>query len=94
MTANTMLTVGQRYGLLTGMEMFDEKTRPEDYLSQGKNAQNARIACFQKEGKDHYAKIDNVDTSKGIVKYTDSKGEGQTIDIDKLDGIMYYDSKK
>ena len=94
MKASTMLTVGQRYGLLTGMEMFDDNTRPEDYFNNEENAGNARIACFQKDGRGHYAKITEVNKEKGYVRYSDSDTKRGTIDIDKLDGIMFYEKAK
>ena len=94
MPASTMITVGQRYKILTGMEMFDEKTKPEDYFNNEENVKNARIAYFQKEGRDHYAKITTVDRGKGKVYYTDSSTRQSSIDINELDGIMYYDKNK
>lgn len=90
MTANEMLVVGRKYGLLTGMDMFDGDTQPGDYFNNKANRNNARIACFQKEGKDHYAKINSIDAKAGVVRYTDSDGDN-VIDINKLEGVMYYD---
>lgn len=93
MPANTMLNLGQRYGLLTGMTFFDEENHSEDYFGVSDNANNARIACFQKNGDSHYARIDKVDTDKGRVRYVDSDGAGW-IDMSDLDGVMYYQEKK
>ena len=90
MTANDMLVVGRKHGLLTGMDMFDKDSQPGEYFNNQANRDNARIACFQKEGKDHYAKINSIDAKAGVVRYIDSEGEN-VIDINKLEGVMYYD---
>ena len=95
--ASTMLTLGRRNGILTDMFFFDGTTNSGDYFKQKQNADNARIACFQKEGKDHYAKIDRVDVKKGEFIYTDSDtertGKKGKVSINQLEGVMYYEGK-
>ena len=93
MPSSTMLSLGQRYGLLTGMTFFDEENLSENYFTQSDNVTNAKIACFQKDGKEHYARITWVSTKKSKVHYVDSEGPG-TIDMNELDGVMYYQKKK
>ena len=36
--------------------MFGGNTRPADYFADNANRNKAKIVCFQKNGKDHYAK--------------------------------------
>ena len=57
MPSSTMLSLGQRYGLLTGMTFFDEENLSENYFTQSDNVTNAKIACFQKDGKEHYGTV-------------------------------------
>lgn len=97
MPASTMLALGQRNGILTDMVFFNEPTSSEDYFRQKQNVESVRIVCFQKEGKDHYAKIDRIDIKKGEVVYTDSETNREEksgrVSINQVEGVMYYDGK-
>ena len=93
MLASTMLGLGQRYGLLTGMTFFSDENKPEDYFYQSENVGSARIACFQKGGSGHYARITGIDTEKGKVRYVDGDGRGWVY-VSKLEGIMYNNGEK
>ena len=57
MPASTMLNLGVRYGLLSGMTFLDDDNKSEDYFYQTDNVQSARIVCFQKNGSGHYARF-------------------------------------
>lgn len=48
------------------------------------------IVCFQKDGRDHYAKIDEISINNGVITYSDSDGSG-SISMDKIQGVMYND---
>lgn len=90
MAASEMLVVGKKYGLLTGMNMFGGDTRPADYFADEANRNKAMIVCFQKDGRDHYAKIDEISINSGVITYRDSDGSG-SISMDKIQGVMYND---
>lgn len=88
MTASEMLVVGKKYNLLTGMCMFGGNTRPADYFADNANRNKAKIVCFQKNGRDHYAKINGININGGVIKYIDSDGSG-SISMDQIQGVMY-----
>lgn len=90
MNADDMLFVGQQFGLLTGRTMFNGGNQSEEYFNQSDNIKKARIVCFQKKGKGHYAKIDRIRNNK--VEYVDSEGTG-SVNINEIDGVMYYEKK-
>lgn len=48
------------------------------------------IVCFQKDVRDHYAKIDGISINSGVITYSDSDGSG-SISMDKIQGVMYND---
>lgn len=90
MTASTMLTIGQKYDLLTGMVDFRDGISPIDYFANKENRKNARIVCFQKDGQGHYAKVDRTNMKTGKVFYTDSTGTHE-VEMDQIEGVLYYD---
>lgn len=90
MTASTMLAIGQQYGLLTGMVDFRKSSSPKEYFSSKENRSQARIVCFQKDGKGHYAKVNFTNVKAGKVSYTDSTGTHE-VEMGKIEGVLYYD---
>lgn len=54
----------------------------------------SKNSMLPKNGRDHYAKITEVNIEKGYVRYSDSDTKRGTINIDKLDGIMFYEKNK
>lgn len=68
--------------------MFGGNTRPADYFADNANRNKAKSVCFQKNGKDHYAKIDEIKINSGVVKYIDSDGGG-SISMVQIQGVMY-----
>lgn len=90
MTTSTMLAIGQKYNLLTGMVDFRNGISPNEYFLDKENRDNARIVCFQKDGQGHYAKVDRTNMKTGKISYTDSTGAHE-VDIDKIEGVLYYD---
>ena len=90
MTANTMLTIGQKYGLLTGMVDFRGGISPREYFSDQTKRNNARIVCFQKDGDAHYAKVNRTNVKTGKISYTDSTGTHE-VEIDSVEGVLYYE---
>ena len=86
MTANTMLTIGQKYGLLTGMVDFRGGISPREYFSDQTKRNNARIVCFQKDG----AKVNRTNVKTGKISYTDSTGTHE-VEIDSVEGVLYYE---
>ena len=91
MTSSTMLAIGKEFNLLTGMMDFSQESSPNEYFSEKENRENARIIFFQKDGEGHYAKVNKVDSKKGEVYFLDSTNKNGTIEIDKVEGVMYYD---
>lgn len=91
MTSSTMLAIGKEFNLLTGMTDFRQESSPNEYFSQEENRENARIIFFQKEGKGHYAKVNKVDSKKGKVYFLDSTNHNGSIEINKVEGVMFYD---
>lgn len=91
MTSSTMLAIGKEFNLLTGMTDFSQESSPNEYFSQEENRENARIIFFQKEGKGHYAKVNKVDSKNGKVYFLDSTNHNGSIEINKVEGVMFYD---
>lgn len=91
MTSSTMLAIGKEFDLLTGMMDFSQESSPNEYFSEEENRKNARIVFFQKDGNGHYAKVNGFDRKHGKVQVLDSTNKNKGIDIDKIEGVMYYD---
>lgn len=86
-----MLAIGKEFNLLTGMMDFSQESSPNEYFSEKENKGNAKIIFFQKDGKWHYAKVNKVDSKQGKVYFLDCTNKNGTIEIDKVEGVMYYD---